>query len=153
MGLNLYYKEDDVFYPITHTGDATQPLATVHDGKTGDTQTLQVYLRNDDNTKWFSNIVIRPIDLVDANPYGDIIYTETGWGVKLYSSIEEPTESEWEDIEWGESIEMDNIGSASLANTAAYYPFWYLITCPPNINAKIKTDIVLNTAYTENAVI
>jgi hypothetical protein len=153
MGLHLYYKEDDGFVEITDTGDLTQPLTTVHDGKTGDIQTVQVYLRNDDSSKWFSNVVIKPVDLVDANPYGDIIYTETGWGVKLSKGSEEPTKGEWEDIDWGDSINMDDIGADIGADIATYYPFWFLITCPPNTDAKIKTDIVLNVAYTENSVI
>ena len=154
MGLKLYYKtEEDSFAAITNNGDLTQPLTTTHDGKTGDEQTVQVYLRNDDATKWYSNIIIKPVDLVDANPYGDIIYSETGWGVKLNKGSEEPTQGEWEDLDWGDSINMENIGSNSLANTATYYPFWFLITCPPNTNAKIKTDIVLNVSYTENSVI
>ena len=153
MGLGLYFKKDDVFYAITSVGDLTQPLTTIHDGKTGDTQTVQVYIRNNDSSKWFSNIIIKPVDLIDANPYGDIIYTETGWGVKLNNGSEEPTQSEWEDIEWGNEINVDDIGTNLLANTTAYYPFWFLITCPPNTNAKIKTDIVLDVAYTENSVI
>ena len=153
MGLGLYYKKDDVFYAITNVGDLTRPLLTAHDGKTGDTQTTQIYIRNDVISKWFSNIRIKPVDLIDPEPYGDIIYTETGWGVKLSKGSEEPTQSEWEDIEWGTELEMDNIGADSGYNITTYYPFWYLIACPPNTNAKVKTDIVLNVAYTENSVI
>jgi len=153
MGLKLYYKEDDEFIVITDSGDITNPLTTVHDGKTGDEKTVQVYLRNDETTKWFSNNIIRPIDLVDANPYGDIIYTETGWGVKLRAGSQEPTSGEWEGIDWGDSANMPNIGSNAGADTATYFSFWYLITCPPNTNAKIKTDIVLNLSYTENSVV
>jgi len=153
MGLKLYYKEDDIFKEITLVGDLTDPLATVHDGRTGDTQTAQVYLRNDDASKWFSNIVIASVDLVDANPYGDVIYTETGWGVKLSPGSEEPTSSEWNDIAWGNEIDMGDIGSDDGADTATYYPFWYLITCPPNTNAVIKNDIVLDVYSTENSVV
>lgn len=153
MGLHLYYKKDDLFITITNLGDLTQPLTTVHDGKTGDTQTVQVYLRNNDETKWFSNIVIKPVDLEDADPYGDVIYTETGWGVKLSAGSNEPTRGQWDDIDWGNSISMSDIGSDSDYDTATFYPFWFLITCPPNTDAKIKTDIVLNVSYTENAVI
>jgi hypothetical protein len=153
MGLRLYHKEDDIFYLITSSGDLTQPLVTNHDGKTGDTQSTLVYLRNDDVSKWFSNIVIRPIDLVDANPYGDIIFTETGWGIKLSAGSDEPSLGEWEDIIWGAEINMEDVGNDSLADTTTYYPFWFLITCPPNTDAKVKTDIVLNVSYTENAVI
>jgi hypothetical protein len=153
MGLQLYYKENDEFVAITNLGDLTKPLTTVHDGKTGDIQTVQVYLRNDDTAKWYSNIIIKPVDLVDANPYGDVIFTETGWGVKLSAGSDEPTSGEWDDLDWGDSINMSNVGADGGANTTSYYPFWFLITCPPNTDAKIKTDIVLNVSYTENSVI
>jgi len=153
MGLELYYKEQDIFYAISHSGDLSQPLNTVHDGKPGDTQTVQLYIRNSDATKWFSVIRIQPVDLVDAEPYGDIIYTETGWGVKLSTGAVEPTLSEWEDIEWGNEINIGNVGATGVPDVATYSPLWYLITCPPNTDAKIKTDIVLEVSYTENAVI
>ena len=82
MGLKLYFKnENDQFEEVT----SENPISTTHNGKTGDIKTIQLYIRNDDSTKWFSNIIIKPIDLIDANPYGDVGYTETGWGVKLSS--------------------------------------------------------------------
>ena len=152
MGLGLYYKENDVFIAMSEDDDVSVPLTTIHDGKLGDTKTVTVYLRNDDATKWFSNIKISPLDLIDAEPYGDIIYSETGWGVKLYPGSVEPTSGEWDDIDWGDQITMANVGASGAGDTATYYPFWYLITCPPNTDAKVKTDIVFNVGYTENAV-
>lgn len=154
MGLVIYYKDDDdQFVDVTIDGDLDSPIQTIHDGKTGDIKTVQLYLRNDDATKWFSNIYIQPFDLEDANPYGDVIYNETGWGVKLSPGAAQPTTGEWDDIDWGRYIIMSDIGSDSSADTTTYYPFWYLITCPPNEDVKIKTDIVLKVSYTENAVI
>lgn len=153
MSLELYYKENDQFVAITKDTDLTNPLIVIHNGKTGDTITTQLYIRNTDNTKWYSNIIIRPVDLVDADPYGDIIYTETGWGVKLSQGSEEPTTGEWEDISWGDSITIPNIGSDATSDITTYSPFWYLESCPPNTDAQIKTDIVVNVSYTENAVI
>jgi hypothetical protein len=152
MGLKLYNKKDDVFYEIS-SDDMTNPVTTVHDGRTGDTQTVQLFIRNDDITKWFSNIEISSLDLVDANPYGDVYFSETGWGVKLSSSELEPNEDEWTDISWGNRIMISAIGADTGADTTTYYPFWYLVTCPPNTNAIIKEDIVLNVSYTENSVI
>jgi len=152
MGLGLYYKEDDEFVAITKDSDTTNPHTSTHNGRTGDVQTFQIYLRNDDAAKWFSNIRIKPLDLVDPEPYGDIAYIETGWGIKLSAEESEPSSSEWEDIDWGNTISMSNVGSDAAYDIATYFPFWYLITCPPNTDATTKTDIVLNVSYTENAV-
>jgi hypothetical protein len=154
MGLKLYYKNSSGSFVEASTGDDTSdPVVTTHDGKNGDVKTTDLYLRNDDSAKWYSNIVVLPVDLVDANPYGDVNYSETGWGVKLSSGGTEPTEAEWDDVTWGRQISMSDIGSNSSADTTTYYPFWYLISCPPNTDAQNKDDIILQISYTENAVI
>ena len=153
MSLGVYFKDSGGSYSLATTGtDLTNPVTTTHDGKDGDIQTICLYIRNDDSSKWYSNIRITPVDLEDANPYGDVAYSETGWGVKLNEGGTEPTESEWDDIDWGEYVNMDDIGSDSVGDDATYYPFWYLISCPPNTNAQNKTDVVLKVEYTENAV-
>jgi hypothetical protein len=152
MGLDLYYREDDQFVKITSDSDLTNPLEIIHNGRTGDTVTTQLYLRNDDATKWFSNVLITPTDLVGADPYGDVIFTETGWGVKLSAGASEPTANEWEDIDWGNTITMSNVGTNSVPDTTTYSPLWHLETCPPNIEAQVKTDLVVTVSYTENAV-
>jgi hypothetical protein len=148
MSLAIYYKDDnDQFVLVSDTF----PISTIHNGRTGDVKTTQLFIRNDDDTKWFSNIVIKPVDLVDANPYGDVGYTETGWGVKLNYSESEPSNGEWLDLSWGEAISISAIGS-NLAADKNYKSFWYYITCPPNEDVKIKTDIVLEVSFTENVV-
>jgi len=152
MGLKLYYKEDDQFVEISSDLNLDTPLTTIHNGKTGDVVTTQIYIRNDDATKWFSNIILQPVDLVDANPYGDVAYSETGWGVKLSYGSAEPTVGEWEDLAWGNEIDAPNIGSALSADTTTYYPIWQLESCPPNTNAQIKEDLVIQVSHTENAV-
>jgi len=154
MGLKLYYKNSlDVFVEASIGDNMSTPITTTHDGKNGDVSTMNLYVRNDDSAKWYSNIIITPVDLVDANPYGDVSYTETGWGVKLNQGGTEPTENEWADINWGEAINMDSIGIESAADTTTYFPLWYLISCPPNTNAQNKSDIILRVDYTENVVV
>lgn len=152
MGLAVYYKDEDDQFQRT-TEDFDIPISTVHDGKTGDIKTVQLYLRNDDKTKWFSNVLAEPVDLENTGSFDDVAYTETGWGVKLNAGAVEPTTGEWDDLGWGEQISLSNVGSASVYDTTTYQPFWYYITCPPNEDVKIKLDIVLDVNYTENAVI
>lgn len=152
-GIILYYKEDDEFIAVSSDTDLSQPVKTIHNGRDGDTRTVCLYLRNDDAAKWFSNIRVTPLDLVEEDGYYDVDYTDTGWGVKLSEGTEEPSSGEWDDIDWGDYIDMSDIGTVDAADTTTYHPFWYLISCPPNTDAKIKTDIVLNVSRTENAVV
>jgi len=153
MGLALYYKDDnDQFVMVSNGQDQSSPITTIHNGRTGDVKIMQLFLRNDNDEKWFSNIVILPLDTIDANPYGDVGYSETGWGVKLLLSSGQPSINDWEDTKWGESILIDSIGSDESADISTYVPFWYYITCPPNHPVAIKTDITLEVNYTENSV-
>jgi hypothetical protein len=153
MSLGIYFRDSSGSLSlVTSDGDKNNPIITTHDGKEGDVDTVALFIRNSDNSKWYSNIKITPVDTVDANPYGDVGYTETGWGVKLSKGGVEPTTAEWEDIDWGDPINMDNIGASGSPDVATYYTFWYLISCPPNERAKNKEDIVLKVEYTENAV-
>jgi len=148
MSLAIYYKdEEDQFVQVSES----TPINTIHNGRTGDIKTIQLFVRNDDPDEWYSNVRIRPVDLVDANPYGDIGYTETGWGVKLNYSEFEPSTSEWNDLRWGADFIIDAIGSNDEADLS-YHSFWYYITCPPNEDVKIKTDIVIDVSFTENMV-
>lgn len=149
----MYQKNiNDQYVEISRGTDLISPVSTVHDGRVGGNVYCQLYIRNDESTKWYSNIQIIPIDTVDAYPYGDVAYTETGWGVKLSAGAQEPSLAEWEDIAWGNTINMSNIGSASLADTTTYFPFWYMITCPPNELAKTKVDINLRVLRTNNSI-
>ena len=153
MGLQLYYRRNDEFVAISQNGIMSSPLATVHDGKTGDMYVTQLYLRNDNPLVWFSNIEVFPFDKNAGEILkGDVNYQDTGWGIKLSLSSSEPTQGMWEDIEWGESVLIDKVGDSGNPDTAKYHPFWYMITCPPNHDAAIKENITFRVEYTENVV-
>lgn len=152
MALKLYYKENDQFVEISSDSAFTNPLVSTHDGKTGDIITTQLFLRNDDSAKWYSNVTIQPYDLTSEVDKDDTDYESTGWGVKLSEGADEPTLAMWDDIDWGEQIDMSDVGSDIAADTSTYAPFWRLISCPPNTDAQVKLNIPLRVEYTENAV-
>jgi hypothetical protein len=154
MALKLYYEDSYGNKSEVSSGtDFSNPITTTHDGKNGDLKSVCLYIKNDNTSLWYSNIEILPVDLVDASPYGDVSYDETGWGVKLNEGGTEPTPSEWNDIDWGKKLPIEDIGSSLGADTTTYFPFWYLVTCPPNTDVQNKSDIILRVSYTENAVV
>jgi len=153
MALKLYYKELGSFVEISTGGDMDSPLSTVHDGKTGEDVSVQLFVRNDDENKWYSNIEVFPFDKsVGAVNSGDVNYEDTGWGVKLSLGSVEPSAATWEDVDWGGSILISNIGSSGSADTTQYHPFWCLLSCPPHHSAVTKENISFRVEYTENAV-
>jgi len=152
MSLKLYFKQNEQFVEVSAAGDFASPIATSHNGKTGDSSSVQLYIRNDDSAVYYTNIAIVPSDSVVSSAGSDIDYEHTGWGVKLSNTSEEPSSAEWDALLWANSIATSDIGNFSVGDSVTYVPFWYLITCPPNSNAQTKTDIVINVTYTENTV-
>jgi hypothetical protein len=147
MSLGIYYKnEENQYIEVSRDQDLSLPIKTIHNGRTGDYKVFQLYIRNNDTSKNFSNIVVSPEDFL--NPYGDneAMYNESGWGVKLSTSVSLPSVAEWENTPWGE------VASFALIEGTNYIPFWYYITCPPNNKVEIKTNIILRVYFTENAV-
>lgn len=153
MSLKIYHKDSGgSWVETTQDDDLTNPIHTIHDGKNGDTKVVSLAIHNDGSTSlWYSDVAVVAEDLVDSGSMDDTIYEETGWGIKLSSEASEPTEAEWDDIDWGNQIDIVDIGSDSGADLS-YFPFWCLITCPPNTDAQNKQDLVIKTLYTENAV-
>lgn len=150
--ISIYYKTNEDTYVEVSKDDFSSPINTSHEGKTGTVETKLLYLRNDSSSKYYTSITISPLDTDLAGGFSDLIYEETGWGIKLSNGGTLPSNGEWGNIEWGNSISMGDIGSLYLSDTTTYFPFWYMISSPPNIDAQIKKDIVLVTTYTENAV-
>jgi hypothetical protein len=152
MSLKLYYKENDAYIEVSSAGSFESPVATTHNGKTGDVTTEQLYIRNNNSALWYSNIIISSYDATRTPTKDDSDYESTGWGIKLSEGSEEPTEGVWENLLWNNRIEMDDIGSSASGDSTTYYPFWRLITCPPHTNIQIKKNIYIRVEYTENAV-
>lgn len=154
MALKFYFKDTEGLYvEVSESPDFSSSIVTTHDGKNGDIKTTLLYIRNDDVLLWYSNIRITAVDTVDAYPYGDVNFSETGWGIKFSKGGVEPTAAEWSDISWGNTLSLDDIGSDSSSDTTTYFPFYYYISSPPNIPAANKTDIQIDVKDTENAVI
>jgi hypothetical protein len=152
MGLKLYFRRNDEYIEVSSSSAFTSPILSVHDGKDGDIVSTQLFLRNDDSNLYFTNIVIWPYDLTNTVNKDDTDYESTGWGTKLSVGSEEPTTAAWGNINWGDSIDMSDIGASGSSDTSTYYPFWRLLTCPPHTNAQIKRNLVIRVEYTENAV-
>ena len=127
------------------------PVVTTHDGTLGEIVEIKLFVRNDDPTEYYENIVITPVCTTSPD---DTIGTATGHGVKLYrrgslaSDIQpQPTEAEWEAIDYGTSITMPNIGISGFGDTASYLGFWYRVECPAGAKAANLENIVLRISF------
>jgi len=75
MALNLYHSinENDVI-------DTLHPFSITFDGRIGGAQDKLIYLRNDDGSVWYSNVVVSVVDKVGSSLVNGSV---SGWYWKL----------------------------------------------------------------------
>jgi hypothetical protein len=134
MGLAFYDSTQTVFSAV---GTTYGPQRTHHDGKLGGADERIVYLRNDDPTKWYSNITVS----LELDAYGDVgEFGTTGWSIKFLYGERRPTEAEWDLVRSGDSIEIPDIGTEAAADTSTYHPLWIRVYCPGGESAQIREN-------------
>lgn len=137
------------FYDSSYNLFNTDPLRTVHNGKSGGAQETLIYIRNDDISKWYSDLVLSYENSINDD-YG--LNSSTGWSVKFLKGTRQPTEGEWSQIESNESILIDDIGNNTVADITQYHPIWIRVYCPGNSKAQIREGQRLILFYTEHLV-
>jgi len=117
----------------------TSALRFTADGNLGASKQKIIYIKNDDLTKYYTNIVLS----ATSTNYEDVLgeWAETGFGVKFLYGERQPTETEWDQVKSGESIILPDIGDSDAADTANYYPIWIRVLIPGKTSAQRKTDI------------
>lgn len=141
MGLAFYDDQKVVF--------ASSPLRTFHDGHLGGSQEKLIYLRNDDVSKYFTNLTVHLAieSYEDLGPFGT-----TGWGVKFIYGERRPTESEWDEVRAGDAIAIPDIGSTLIADTFTFHPIWVRVFCPGNEGAQIRENQTIQVFFFERNV-
>ena len=147
MSLLVYEQTSPGVYVAHSTeGTHTNPLTTIHHGRNGDTFEKKRYVgRESGNTSTFTNVKVEAVSLTSESDIGSGSNPgTTGWGVKLMvDSGHSPTENEWDAIDYGDTIELDDISSDSKL------PFWFRIESPRGVSIKNKKNIALLVMFTE----
>ena len=164
LGLYKLDPQTGNFVRYTTTDDPdplANPISTPHNGIDGQTVVTRLFLRNDDETKYYTGLSIFPIPEDDAGP--DNV---TGWTFKLLSGDTAPSNTDWSARISGAVINsvpdytdpggpvryfIPEIGS-STASDLSYLPIWYQVSVPAGTGIQISTAIKLNISFTENAV-
>lgn len=99
------------------------------------------YLRNDDPTKWVSNIQLRATSIG-----ADVTSGANGFGFKFFWGDIEPTNRVWQKLGYNQEIAVNNIGTDSIIDTS-FYPFWMRVEASPisdvgMYEAKILVDYI-----------
>ncbi len=159
MSLDIYKEVSTGTYSIyAEDGDVTGllPIVTTHDGVLGEVVEIKLFIRNDDPTEYYDGITVLPVSKTVPD---DTIGTVSGHGVKLYrrgtlsTDLQpQPTEAEWETIDYGNSISLPSIGISGSGDTYTYLAFWYRVEVPAGAPADNKENIILRLSYTASAI-
>lgn len=144
MALGVYRQVSvGVYEEYSTDGDQTNPIASVHHGRNGTTEEKKLYVRADD-AHTYTNIQVAPESTSSDDDIGSGSNPgATGWGAKLLLDTgSDPTESDWEAVDYGAAINISDISDSS-----TYIPFWFRLESPRNIRIGNKTNIVLSLYY------
>jgi len=124
-------------------------LKTTHNGHLGGSEEKLVYLRNNDVSKYYTNIVASVV----VSNYDDMgQFGSTGWGIKLLYGNRQPTEAEWDTVLPNGLLELPDIGSTLLADTFTYHPIWVRVYCPGNTSAQRRLNQTIRISSFERNV-
>jgi len=150
MGLGIYREVSAgvySIYKVDGASDSLLPITTTHDGVLGEVVEVKLFIRNNNASEYYTDIELEPVSKTVPS---DVIGTATGHGVKMRAGNTQPTEAEWDAIDYATTLSFSDIGSSGSADTNTYLPFWYRIECPAGAPADNKENVVLRLYYTAN---
>jgi hypothetical protein len=153
MGLKLYNDDKTIFgtLPVQKASEDSRfgPQRTHSDGRLGGAFETVVYVRNDDPSTYFTDIVMS----YESELYNDVgEFGDSGWGIKYMYGERRPTEAEWDEVRSGEPLALPDIGSTVAADTYTYHPFWMRVYCPGGTAAQLRENQRLRISYYERKV-
>ncbi len=144
MALRVYTKPTETAY-LSVEGDFTIPLSLSIDGRAGGVIDRELFVRNDQETRWYENISVTALGDSPALVNGAL-----GFSVKFITGNKRPTHEEWGLVAPANTATFtDNIGNAYDAETGIYLPFWMRIEVPGNELARVVKDIQIILTATE----
>jgi len=152
MALFIYkYNEDNSeFIEISKNGAGTSPIQTTHNGTDGQVVEEKLYLKNDDQSLFFTNVELSatPPKMVRV---GDINYPEAFINYKIIIQDEQPTESEWLAVESGNKVNFETIGTNQAADLS-YKPFWIQVGIAPGTRVQTIDGVSLYLSAEANTI-
>tara|TARA_Y100000310_G_C20286697_1_gene625208 strand:+ start:153 stop:611 length:459 start_codon:yes stop_codon:yes gene_type:complete len=121
------------------------PLRSFHNGHTGDSHEQLFFIRNQNPSKYYTNIKIAPAWIAGYEDKGE--FGSTGWGIKLMYGKRRPTEEEWDLVKSGSTIQIPDIGTIEASDTFTNHPIWVRIYCPGGELAQIRENMQLQINY------
>ncbi len=142
------YTAADPSTGLSHDHSFSNALLVSLDGKLGGIIQKKLYIRNSDNTLWYSGTTLTPVDLIDPT----VINNTRGFSWKLSVGNTQPLDDQWAAILPGNTITFSDLGSLHVSDTSTYLPFWIRVQIPRNTSIQSILDVTLNINTNENLV-
>lgn len=145
MALHIYEFAKETS-ELSSDGTYDKPLFLSFDGRGASSLDKQLFVRNDNIDRRYTDISIVPI----SGSSGNLISGVFGYEIKLAEGNKCPTPEEWGSITPGNTLTLtDDIGTTLEGQISVYLPFWIHIVVPGNQPAMVIRDIGLRITATE----
>ena len=142
MSLAIYESADPTT-DFSADGDMTNPIRQSFDGRVGGVKEIKYYVRNDNVSNTYTDIVVTPVDR--NSPTTNFVDGTNGYSWKLKVGNTQPLAEEWDTIADGNTISFDNI-----SDTVTYLPFWVRIEVPLSAPVDSFDSVVLRLTASES---
>jgi len=132
MALGIYLLPS-VDAKISQNGDFTNPFALTFDGRSGGVKQVRLYIRNDDQLLYYTNITLKMQDLSGDDIINRI---DDGFAWKLSEGDVQPTQNDWNNIAAANTISLPDIGANGTPDSSSFLPFWVYVQVPPGLNVQ-----------------
>lgn len=147
MGIGIYTAADPST-GLSIDGVFTNPLVVPMDGRLGAIYQKKLYIRNNDNTLYYTTITLKSSNQIDTW----VIDGSKGITWKLSAGNTQPYDDQWLAIATANTISLSDIGSIHVGDTTTYIPFWLRVQVPRNIEVQTLLTTTLDISASENLV-
>ena len=148
MTLRVYEKPTEAT-DLSVDGTFTNPFSFSIDGRTGGTLDFELYVRNDDTTKWYDSISVSAV----SGSTNNLITGNLGFSLKFKVGNKRPTHEEWGEVVAGQAaLFTEELGNSLEGDITVYLPFWIRIQIPSHQPATTIKDIKIVISATEHLI-
>jgi len=145
LGIFAYNDLTDQYVEY-NTVDSDNPIPVLADPLDETTVYVQLFLRNDDVTKYYTTTTAA------MGPSTSTVDNPMGMTFKLVEQNAQPAAEDWEYLSSGNTISFGSIGS-SLAADLDYFPFWLQVVIPRATPVNVYNAIQLELSYVAEGIV
>lgn len=138
MSINVYKIEDTSYVVGT---DQESSFVIAKNRKSNFSLVKKLYISSTSTDTWHSNITIFGSSTGAVN----VVDGSQDFGLKLYYGSLEPSDKLWNNISYGNTARINNLGTSGSPDNS-FYPLWLYIYSPSSVDLGIYPfDLIINS--------